>query len=100
MPLNDPPAEVQSKPHPSRLGGLIGVKNVVRQLRRHSPAIVLDLDCDASRVARDPDDHAPARVRPLGSGVDRIADEIDQNLLDLDPVRVDRGDRPTLSTST
>ena len=65
MPLNDPSTQVQPKPHPPRLGGLIGVKNVVRQLRRHSLPIVLDLYCDCVGVGRDPDDDTPARVRPL-----------------------------------
>ena len=88
MPLNNSPAEMQSKPHPSRLGRLIRVKNVVRQLRSNAPAIVLDPDRDRSRVRLDPDCHTPAPVRPLGSGVDRIGDQVDENLFDLDPVRV------------
>src|ERR1700729_787146 len=87
VPLNDPSAQVQAKPHASRLGGLIGVKNVVREVRRHSPPIVLDPEHDCVAFCSDPHGYAPPGVRPLGGGVNRIGDEIDQNLLNLDPVR-------------
>src|SRR5271169_6712115 len=60
VPLNDPPAQVQAKAHPSRLGGLIGVKNVVREVRRHSPAIVLDPEHDSIAFCGDLHGHAPA----------------------------------------
>ena len=53
-----------------------------------STRIVIALAFDSTRI-----DHTPAPVGPLGSGVDRIGDQVDENLFDLDPVRVDSRDR-------
>src|SRR5262249_44838355 len=91
--LNDPSAQVQAEPHPPRLGGLISVKNVVRQLRSHSSAVVLDPEHDRlAAFCGDPHNYATACVRPLCGRVDRIGYEIDQNLLNLDPVRLHQRD--------
>src|SRR5262249_23009439 len=92
VPLNDPSAQVQPEPHPSRLCGLIGVKNVVRELRSHTPAIVLDPDHDRIAICGNAHGHAASAVRPLCGGVNRIGDEIDEDLLNLDPVRLYRRD--------
>src|ERR1700731_1544892 len=76
-------AQRQTEPHSSRLRSLVGLEQSVHHLRCDAGTIVFDLDDDAFAAPGD----AQARVRALRSRVNRVGDEVVQNLLHLDPVR-------------
>src|SRR6202035_5255968 len=85
-------AQRQTEPHSSRLRSLVGLEQSVHHLRCDAGTIVFDLDDDAFAAPGDAHDHKSACVRALRSRVNRVGDEVVQNLLDLDPVRPHKRD--------
>src|ERR1700730_18608341 len=98
--LYDLLAEMQTEPHSVCLRSLIGLEHAIRHLRSHTRTVVFNLHDDSVAARGDAYDHTPARVRPLRGRVDRVGDEIVQNLLDLDSVRSTSGTGRALSIST
>ena len=91
--LHDSTTESESEPHSSGFGCLVSLKQALRHLRRHSGTVVIDLD-DRPTVAVDhANEDASACVSAFRGGIDRIADDVVEDLLDSDRVALDERDR-------
>src|SRR5271154_3888152 len=93
VPLHDLTAESEPKPDTSGFRCQVKLEQTLCHLRRHSRTVVIDFD-DRPTVARNQaNDDAAARVHALRGGIDRIADDVVEDLLDPDQVGLHQGDR-------
>src|SRR3984893_4747727 len=85
--LYDLQAQRQPEPHSSRFRRLISLEQAARYLWCDAGTVVFDLDDDSVAAPCDAHDHESAPVRSLRGRVNRVGEEVVQNLLDLNPVR-------------
>ena len=90
MRLDDGPADRQAEPHALALGRDEGLEKLCRDLRRETAAGVGDAYFHGAVVVRACSDLEFTALAGLDHDLDGIADQVDQNLLDLDAVRQNR----------
>ena len=85
MSLDDRPADRQAHPHPMLLRGYEGLKKLSRHFGGKSRPRILDTQLDMG-VVDEPRGYLELPAGCFLHGLDGIADQVEEDLLDLDPV--------------
>src|SRR5258705_12968704 len=90
MRFDDRSADRQSQPQTARFRRVEGVKQEIERRRRQARTGVLHLDQHALRFVPGADEYLSLSLPNAAHGLDRIEDQVEYYLLQLDPISLDR----------